>query len=311
MERFTIVPQKDAELWEYYKKHVASFWTSEEIDLSDDANDWEKLTENEKHFIKTILAFFAAADGIVNENIATNFYSEVQIPEARAFYSFQIAMETIHAETYSILIEFFVKDKSEQDRLFTAINNLKPVKEKAMFSLKYLDNSVDFSTRLVAFACVEGILFSGSFCAIFWFKKRGLMKGLTFSNELISRDEGLHCDFACTIYKKYNNILSDAAVHSIIDEAVNVEISFICYALPCLLVGMNATLMEQYIKFVADRLLCSLGHPKLYNVTNPFDWMELISLQGKTNFFERRVGEYQKCGVMNDTPSLFSLQEDF
>tara|TARA_Y100000591_G_C21813495_1_gene689295 strand:- start:836 stop:1780 length:945 start_codon:yes stop_codon:yes gene_type:complete len=314
MDKYVIKPEKH-ELWKFYKQHVASFWTLEEIDLSDDANDWNTLTVNEQHFIKTILAFFAAADGIVNENLAINFYKEVEIAEARAFYSFQIAMETIHAETYSALLEFFIVEKEEQYQLFSAIENMPVIKDKAEWTFRYLRDDIPFAKRLVAFACVEGILFSGSFCAIFWLKKRGIMKGLTFSNELISRDEGLHTEFACALYKHLELSLPENDIHDIVKEAVELETKFICYCLPCELIGMNSGLMSQYIQFVADRLLNSLNCNQLFNVPNPFDWMELISLQGKTNFFERRVGEYQKAGVMNslndEHRTNFSLTEDF
>ncbi len=309
--RFTIQPAKDIELWDYYKKHVASFWTMEEIDLGTDKEDWDKLDLNEKHFIKSILAFFASADGIVNENLVLNFYKEVESPEARAFYSFQIAAETIHSETYSILLEFLVDDKNEQSQLFNAIETLPVVKKKAEWAFNYFQNEIPFAKRLVAFACIEGIFFSGSFCALFWLKKRGLMKGLTFSNELISRDEGLHCDFACALYRRLPSKLSYEEIIEIVESAVNSEVEFICYALPCNLIGMCATKMEEYIKFVADRLITLLGSKPYYNAQNPFDFMDMISLQGKTNFFERRVGEYQKAGVLTGSNPSFSLDDDF
>merc|ERR1719298_290992 len=272
-----------------YKKHEASFWTAEEIDLSQDNKDWDNLTDNERYFIKHVLAFFAASDGIVAENLLTQFSTELQIPEARAFYGFQIAMENIHSETYSLLIEQYIKDPVEKDAVFNAIQTMPAVMEKAKWAVQWMNRENSFA---------EGILFSGSFCAIYWLKKRGLMPGLTFSNELISRDEGLHCDFACLIYKLMKHKLEDEMVHDIIRGAVAAEKEFICDALPCALIGMNSSQMTEYIQFVADRLLTALGHPKLYNTANPFDWMELISLQGKTNFFEKRVGEYQKKGVM-------------
>jgi ribonucleoside-diphosphate reductase subunit M2 len=303
-------------VWEMYKKHEASFWTAEEIDLSQDNKDWEKLEDGEKHFIKHVLAFFAAADGIVNENLMDNFSTEVQIPEARAFYGFQIAMENIHSETYSLLIEQYIRDSAEKEQLFQAIETLPAVRAKAQWATQWMNDTCCFAERLVAFACVEGILFSGSFCSIYWLKKRSMMPGLTFSNELISRDEGLHADFACLLYGMLQNKLPDDVVHAIVGGAVEVERQFICEALPCDLIGMNSNSMTLYIKFCADRLLVSLGHPKLFSAQNPFDWMELISLQGKTNFFEKRVGEYQKAGVMasvgsSEGQTAFSLEEDF
>ncbi|ALD22859.1 ribonucleoside-diphosphate reductase [Hymenobacter sp. DG25A] len=295
-----------------YKKAEASFWTAEEIDLSQDQKDWEALNDGERHFISHVLAFFAASDGIVNENLAVNFMQEVQMPEARCFYGFQIMMENIHSETYSLLIDTYIKDPKEKDRLFNALETVPCVKKKGEWALKWI-NSEDFAERIIAFAAVEGIFFSGSFCSIFWLKKRGLMPGLTFSNELISRDEGLHCDFACLLYEKYLvNKLPEARVHAIIRDAVQIEQEFVTDALPVNLIGMNAKAMSQYIEFVADRLLQSLGYSKIYNATNPFDFMEMISLQGKTNFFEKRVAEYQKAGVMSErTENAFSLDEDF
>jgi ribonucleoside-diphosphate reductase beta chain len=299
-------------VWEKYKQHEASFWTAEEIDLSSDLKDWGNLNDGERHFITHVLAFFAASDGIVNENLAVNFMSEVQIPEARCFYGFQIMMENIHSETYALLIDTYVKDPSEKDRLFHAIETVPAVKKKAEWALRWIDNG-NFAERLVAFAAVEGIFFSGSFCSIFWLKKRGLMPGLTFSNELISRDEGLHCEFACLLYKMLENRLSEEAVHNIILDAVKIEKEFITEALPVGLIGMNSTLMSEYIEFVADRWLSELGYTKVYNTANPFDFMEMISLQGKTNFFEKRVGDYQKSGVMSSgkDSQTFSLDEDF
>jgi ribonucleoside-diphosphate reductase beta chain len=294
-----------------YKQAEASFWTAEEIDLSQDQKDWENLNDGERHFISHVLAFFAASDGIVNENLAINFMQEVQLPEARCFYGFQIMMENIHAETYSLLIDTYIKKQSEKDYLFNALETVPCVKKKGEWALKWI-NSENFTERLIAFAAVEGIFFSGSFCSIFWLKKRGLMPGLTFSNELISRDEGLHCDFACLLYSMLNNKLPESRVHEIIRDAVEFEQEFVTDALPVDLIGMNAKLMSQYIEFVADRLLVALGCSKIYNATNPFDFMEMISLQGKTNFFEKRVGEYQKAGVMGDKDKkMFSLDEDF
>jgi ribonucleoside-diphosphate reductase beta chain len=310
-DRFVILPIKYPAIWEMYKKHEASFWTAEEIDLSDDMKHWENLNANERHFISHILAFFAASDGIVNENLAVNFMSEVQLPEARCFYGFQIMMENIHSETYALLIDTYVKDPVEKDRLFHAIETVPCVGKKAQWALRWIEGG-SFAERLVAFAAVEGIFFSGSFCSIFWLKKRGLMPGLTFSNELISRDEGMHCEFACLLYKMLKNRLSKEAATAIITDAVEIEKEFINDALPVSLIGMNAKLMSQYIEFVADRWLVELGYDKVYNSANPFDFMEMISLQGKTNFFEKRVGDYQKSGVLN-TPEAksFSLDEDF
>merc|ERR1719172_32225 len=296
--RWVMFPIQYPQIWEMYKKHEASFWTAEEIDLSQDTKDWDKLSDAEQHFIKHVLAFFAASDGIVLENLAAQFSTEVQIPEARAFYGFQMAMENIHSETYSLLIEQYIREPSEKERIFDAIHTMPAVTEKAQWAVQWMQKENSFAERVIAFVAVEGILFSGSFCAIYWLKKRGLMPGLTFSNELISRDEGLHCDFACLIYKLLKHKLDDDIVHDLIRGAVAAEKEFICDALPCALIGMNAAQMIEYIEFVADRLLTALGHPKLYNTANPFDWMELISLQGKTNFFEKRVGEYQKKGVM-------------
>lgn len=311
-DRFVIFPIQHDDIWSFYKKAQASFWTAEEIDLEADIHDWEnKLNSDERHFIKHVLAFFAASDGIVNENLAENFLSEVQYPEAKFFYGFQVAIENIHSETYSLLIDTYIKDKVEKHHLFHAIDTIDCVRKKADWALKWID-SASFAKRLVAFAAVEGIFFSGSFCSIFWLKKRGLMPGLTFSNELISRDEGLHCDFACLLYTKHlMNQLSKEEVQSIITEAVMIEKEFVTDALPVKLIGMNADLMSQYIEFVADRLLVELGNPKVYNVSNPFDFMEMISLQGKTNFFEKRVGEYQKAGVMSKEKQSFSLDEEF
>jgi ribonucleoside-diphosphate reductase beta chain len=295
-----------------YKDAEASFWTAEEIDLSSDLSDWkDRLSEDEKHFIKHVLAFFAASDGIVNENLAVNFMQEVQYPEARCFYGYQIMIENIHSETYSLLIDTYIKDPVEKDKMFHAVETLDCVKRKAEWALKWISNG-SFAERLIAFAAVEGIFFSGSFCSIFWLKKRGLMPGLSFSNELISRDEGQHCDFACLIYSQLVNKLAPEAVIEIIKNAVEIEKEFVTDALPVKLIGMNSDMMCQYIEFVADRLLQSLHIPKIYNTTNPFDFMELISLQNKTNFFEKRVAEYQKAGVKGgSTQNVFSLDEDF
>ncbi len=312
-DRFVLFPVKYHDIWEMYKKSEASFWTAEEIDLSPDLVDWNtKLNEDEKHFIKHVLAFFAASDGIVNENLAVNFMREVQFPEARCFYGYQIMIENIHSETYSLLIDTYIKDPVEKDHLFHAMETVPAVSRKGEWALRWIGNGT-FAERLIAFAAVEGIFFSGSFCSIFWLKKRGLMPGLSFSNELISRDEGLHCDFACLLYTKYlKNQLPESQVRDVITNAVEIEKEFVTEALPVKLIGMNADLMCQYIEFVADRLLQALGCSKVYNATNPFDFMELISLQGKTNFFEKRVGEYQKSGVTSGRDSnVFSLDEDF
>jgi ribonucleotide reductase beta subunit family protein with ferritin-like domain len=312
--RFVLFPIQHPKVWEFYKKAEASFWTVEEVDLSQDINEWKKLTDNERHFVKHVLAFFAASDGIINENLAQRFMGEIQLPEARAFYGFQIAIENIHSEMYSTLIETYINDAKEKTRLFNAIDTVPAVQKKANWAIKWMDSkATTFAERLVAFAAVEGIFFSGSFCAIFWLKKRGLMAGLTFSNELISRDEGLHCDFACHLYNllKFTK-LEQARIYEIVGDAVEIENEFVVDALPVNLIGMNAKLMTQYIEFVADRLLVSLGYSKKYNVTNPFDWMELISLTGKSNFFERRVGEYAKANVMSPTEEKkFCLDADF
>ena len=311
-DRFVLFPIKHNEIWEMYKKAEASFWTAEEIDLSQDTNDWaNKLNDDEKHFIKHVLAFFAASDGIVNENLAINFMNEVQWPEARCFYGFQIMIENIHSETYSLLIDTYIKDAAEKDRLFHALETVPCVGKKGEWALRWIQNG-SFTERLIAFAAVEGIFFSGSFCSLFWLKKRGLMPGLSFSNELISRDEGLHCDFACLLYNGLKNKLPVEQVTSIITDAVAIEKEFVTDALPVRLIGMNADLMCQYIEFVADRLLLALGCQKFYNSANPFDFMELISLQNKTNFFEKRVAEYTKTGVMSGPGgNVFSTEEDF
>merc|ERR1712176_1575238 len=314
--RWVLFPIQYPALFEMYKKHEASFWTAEEIDLAQDSKDWDTLSEGEQHFVKHVLAFFAASDGIVLENLSSRFSCEIQAPEARAFYGFQIAMENIHSETYSLLIEQYIRDPAEKDRVFDAIHTMPPVAEKAKWAVQWMNGENSFAERIVAFAALEGVLFSGSFCAIYWLKKRGLMPGLTFSNELISRDEGLHADFACMLYGMLLHRLPEDVVHSIIRGAVEVERKFICEALSCDLIGMNSELMTKYIEFVADRLLTALGHSKLFAASNPFDWMELISLQGKTNFFEKRVGEYQKAGVMATTSGQeesrgFALDVDF
>lgn len=310
--RFVLFPIKHSDIWEFYKKHEASFWTAEEIDLSQDLKDWEGMNTGERHFISHVLAFFAASDGIVNENLAVNFISRVQFPEAKCFYGFQIMMENIHSETYSLLIDTYIKDPVERDRLFNAIETVPCVKKKADWALRWIENG-NFIERLLAFAVVEGIFFSGSFCSIFWLKKRGLMPGLTFSNELISRDEGLHRDFACMLYTTYiKSQLPVEDVYTLVKDAVSIEKEFVTDALPVSLIGMNAELMCQYIEFVADHLLMTLGLDKVYNASNPFDFMDMISLQGKTNFFEKRVGEYQKAGVMSQKEQMsFSLDEEF
>jgi len=310
-DRFVILPINYPTIWEHYKRHEASFWTAEEIDLSSDLKDWAGLNDGERHFLSHILAFFAASDGIVNENLAINFMNEVQLPEARFFYGFQIMMENIHSETYALLIDTYIKDPKEKDHLFHAIETVPAVQKKAEWALRWIDNG-SFAERLVAFAAIEGIFFSGSFCSIFWLKKRGLMPGLTFSNELISRDEGLHCEFACLMYSMLETKLTNEAVVKIITDAVEIEKEFVSEALPVGLIGMNADLMQSYIEFVADTWISELGYAKIYNTANPFDFMEMISLQGKTNFFEKRVGDYQKAGVMNggDTQT-FSMDDDF
>jgi ribonucleoside-diphosphate reductase beta chain len=314
-DRFVLFPIQHNDIWEMYKKAEASFWTAEEIDLSQDLSDWENLKDGERHFISHVLAFFAASDGIVNENLAENFINDVQYTEAKFFYGFQITIENIHSETYSLLIDTYIKDPEEHHKLLHAVETLDCVKKKADWALRWIEKG-SFAERLIAFAAVEGIFFSGSFCSIFWLKKRGLMPGLTFSNELISRDEGLHCDFACLLYNNHlENKLSVSTIQEIIRDAVEIEKEFVTDALPVRLIGMNAELMCQYIEFVADRLLAELNCPKLFNSTNPFDFMEMISMQGKTNFFEKRVAEYQKAGVNTQASESekpkFSLDEDF
>ena len=313
-DRFVIFPIKHHDLWEWYKKCEASFWTAEEIDLHQDLTDWStKLNDDEKFFIKHILAFFAASDGIVNENLAENFVNEVQYSEAKFFYGFQIMMENIHSETYSLLIDTYVKDDAEKDKLFNAIENIPAIKKKADWALKWIESD-SFAERLIAFAGVEGIFFSGAFCSIFWLKKRGLMPGLTFSNELISRDEGVHCDYAVHLHNNHLvNKVPKERITQILTDALDIEKEFITESLPVSLIGMNAKLMTQYLEFVTDRLLVELNCDKVYNATNPFEFMDMISLQGKTNFFEKRVSEYQKAGVLNnDTRSEeISFDEDF
>ncbi|XP_029943234.1 ribonucleoside-diphosphate reductase subunit M2-like [Salarias fasciatus] len=311
--RFVLFPIRFHDIWQMYKKAEASFWTAEEVDLSKDLQHWENLKDQERFFISHVLAFFAASDGIVNENLVERFAQEVQVTEARCFYGFQIAMENIHSEMYSLLIDTYIKDPREREFLFNAIENLPCVKKKADWALNWMGNQrASYGERVVAFAAVEGIFFSGSFAAIFWLKKRGLMPGLTFSNELISRDEGLHCDFACLMFKHLLRKPSPETVVTIIRDAVEIEQEFLTEALPVKLIGMNCDLMKQYIQFVADRLLLELGLPKVYRAENPFDFMENISLEGKTNFFEKRVGEYQRMGVMaGATDNAFTLDADF
>ena len=309
--RFVMFPIQHQDIWEMYKKQVDCFWRAEEIDLSKDGVHWESLETDERYFISMILAFFAASDGIVLENLAMRFMSDVQISEARAFYGFQIAMENIHSETYSLLIESYIKNAEEKNKLFHAIEHFPCIKKKSDWAQKWIhDNRSSFATRLVAFACVEGIFFSGAFCSIYWLKKRGLMPGLTFSNELISRDEALHTEFAVLLYNKLQKKMTKARIHEIIKEAVEIETEFICEALPCRLIGMNSQLMTQYIQFVADRLCLQLGYDKIYNVANPFDFMELISLESKTNFFEKRVDSYA-LAEKTKADDVFDFNADF
>jgi len=314
-ERFVVFPIKYHNIWEQYKNHVAVFWTAEELDFAPDMADWDKLNKDEKHFISHILAFFAASDGIVNENLAMRFYNEVQIPEARCFYGFQIAMENIHSETYSLMIDTYIKDPKEKDKLFNAVQNLPCVSKKANWAMKWIQSNASFAERLVAFAAVEGIFFSGSFCSIFWLKKRGLMQsGLGTSNEFIARDEGLHCEFACLLHEtlKPENRITESRAQELITEAVEIEKEFISEALPVSLIGMNADLMKQYIEFVADFWLDRLGFKKQYGTKNPFDFMGLLSLEGKTNFFEKRVSEYQRPGVLGEkSNNIFTTEMDF
>jgi ribonucleotide reductase beta subunit family protein with ferritin-like domain len=312
-DRFVLFPIQDAEIWEMYKKAEASFWTAEEVDLAHDLKDYEALTDDERHFVKHVLAFFAASDGVVNENLVANFMAEVQSAEARCFYGFQIAIENIHSEVYSLLIDTLVKDPAEKSNLFRAVTTVPCIRRKAEWAMKWFDrDNASFAERLVAFSVVEGIFFSGSFCAIFWLKKRGLLPGLCFANELISRDEGLHTDFACLLYKKLNNKLTEEKLLAIVTEAVTVEKEFITSSLPVALIGMNSDMMAQYIEFVSDRLLVALGQPKHYGTANPFDWMNMISLQGKSNFFEKRDSSYAMSGVGVDKElQAFSLDTDF
>jgi ribonucleoside-diphosphate reductase subunit M2 len=310
-KRFVMFPIQDEQIWSMYKKQIDCFWRAEEIDLTKDLAHWDALAVDEKYFISMVLAFFAASDGIVLENLAMRFMADVQLSEARAFYGFQIAMENIHSETYSLLIETYIKDAVEKDRLFNAIEHIPCIQKKASWAQKWIhDNRSSFATRLVAFACVEGIFFSGAFCSIFWLKKRGLLPGLTFSNELISRDEALHTEFAILLYGKLLKKMNRARIHEIIKEAVDIEIEFICEALPCKLIGMNSKMMTQYIQFVADRLSVQLGYDKIYNVTNPFDFMELISMEQKTNFFESRVSDYALANKTMDA-DVFDFNTDF
>jgi ribonucleotide reductase beta subunit family protein with ferritin-like domain len=309
--RFVMFPLSDQDIWKMYKKMMDCFWRAEEIDFSKDLKDWNSLKEKEQHFIKMVLAFFAASDGIVLENLGQRFLSEVQLPEARATYGFQLMMENIHSETYSLLIDTYIKDREEQTKLFRAIDNFSCIKKKADWAIKWIqDNRSSFATRLVAFACVEGIFFSGSFCSIYWLKKRGLMPGLTFSNELISRDEGMHTDFAVLLFSKLSRKPKKAKIFELIKEAVEIEKEFILEALPCKLIGMNSKLMSQYIEFVADRLSQQLGYGKIFNSSNPFDFMEMISLEGKTNFFEKRVGDYSLSSCENKSEA-FNFDADF
>ena len=311
-KRYVMFPIKDADIWSMYKKAEDSFWRVEEVDLSKDINDWNKLDDNERYFISMILAFFAASDGIVIENLAMRFMNDVQLAEARAFYGFQIAMENIHSIMYSQLIETYIKNPAEKDRLFNALENFPCITKKGQWAIKWINNKEsDFATRLVAFACVEGILFSGSFCAIYWLKKRGLLPGLTFSNELISRDEALHTEFAILLYTKLDTKLDELKIYQIIKEAVDLEKEFICDALPCKLIGMNSKLMSEYIEFVADRLSVQLGYDKIYNVSCPFDFMEMISIERKTNFFEHKVSEYALASKLEDDNDAFKFDEEF
>ena len=310
-DRYVMFPIQDQEIWQMYKKQIDCFWRAEEIDLSKDLAQWDMLDEKEKYFISMILAFFAASDGIVLENLAARFMGEVQLSEARAFYGFQIAMENIHSETYSLLIDTYIKDREEKQTLFKAIDNFPCIKKKADWAIKWIqDKRSSFATRLIAFACIEGIFFSGAFCSIFWLKKRGVMPGLTFSNELISRDEALHTEFAILLYGKLSKKVSKSRINEILKEAVEIEKEFICDALPCRLIGMNSDLMCQYIEFVADRLSVQLGNDKIYNAKNPFDFMEMISIEGKTNFFEKRVAEYSLADKTKNE-DVFDFDADF
>lgn len=312
--RHVIFPINYDDIWSMYKKHVSTYWTVEEIDFSKDGADWAKLSEDEQYFIKNVLAFFAASDGIVNENLVLRFMSEIKVPEVLAFYSFQNAIETVHSETYSLLIDTYIKDDIEKSKLLNAIETIPCIKKKADWAMKWIESTDDnFATRLVAFACIEGIFFSGAFCAIYWIKERGLMHGLTFSNELISRDESLHTEFAILLYSHIKNKLSEEKIHSIIKEAVNIEKEFIIDSLPCRLLGMNSDLMSEYIEFVSDRICIQLGYNKIYNVSNPFDFMDRISLEDKQNFFEVRVSNYSKAELHNNENSKldFNMEDDF
>ena len=310
--RFVMFPIKDNDIWKMYQKAEDSFWRVQEVDLSKDYNDWLKLNNDEKHFISMILAFFAGSDGIVLENLGMRFMVDVKLPEAKAFYGFQIAMENIHSIMYSQLIETYIKDSTQKDYLFNALNNFNCIAKKADWAIKWInDKESDFATRLVGFACVEGIFFSGAFCAIYWLKKRGLLPGLTFSNELISRDEALHTEFAVLLYSKLENKLENKKIIEIISEAVEIEKQFICEALPCNLIGMNKRSMSQYIEFIADRLIVQLGYSKIYNTSNPFDFMEMISIEGKTNFFEKRVGEYALANKSINNNDVFDFDDNF
>lgn len=312
LDRFVLFPIKYPDIWKMYKEAMANFWTAEEIDLTDDLNHWESLNKDEKHFISHILAFFSASDGIVNENLCLRFYNDVQIPEARCFYGFQIAMENIHAETYGLLIDTYIKNEKEKDYLFKAVENIPCIKKKADWAMKWINGQDDFAIRLLAFAAIEGIFFSGSFCSIFWLKKRGLMPGLAFSNELISRDEGMHTAFAALLFSKLENKPDESVIKELVMEAVEFEKEFITEALPVSLIGMNSKMMKEYVEYVADHLLLQLGCTTLYNAKNPFDWMELISIQGKTNFFEKKVSEYKKSGIVDSkTEDRFSVDMDF
>jgi len=309
--RFVLFPIKYNDIYEEYKKAESTFWTTNEIDLSKDMNDWNKLNNNEKYFIKNIIGFFAGSDGIIIENLALRFLNEIEIPEARSFYSYQIFNENIHSETYSLLIDTYIKDNEEKNKIFNSIENIPCIAKKASWAYKWIQNNeVNFATRLIAFAIVEGIFFSGSFCAIYWLKKRGLMPGLTFSNELISKDEGMHCHFACLLYSYIKNKLKKEIVYEIFKEAVEIEKEFITESIPCNMIGMNSIMMKQYIEFVSDRLLVQLGYSKIWNTENPFDFMELISLRPKSNFFELRVGEYAKSTI-SENSDTFTLDNDF
>ncbi len=312
-KRFVLFPIEYPKIYEIYKRAEGSFWTANEIDLSKDKNDWDKLTDDERYFIKNVIGFFAGSDGIIMENLAVNFMKEVQIPEVRAFYSYQIFNEAIHSETYSLLIDTYIKDADEKMRIFNSIENIPSVSKKALWAYKWIQNkeNTNFQTRLIAFAIVEGIFFSGSFCAIYWLKKRGLMQGLTFSNELISKDEGMHCEFACLLYSMIKNRVNKDIVRNIFEEAIEIEKEFITESIPCALIGMNADMMKKYIEFVADRLLLQLGYEKIWNTENPFDFMELISLRPKANFFELRVGEYAKSKIAVDNVDFEINNDDF